>query len=259
MKRIAIIAIVVIFGLAIIDMVMQTRRLQRRSHEQSRALQDVRGIVENLSLYNDINKRLPPAIIRSPDGKPLCSWRFANAAFLLCDQVQYGYYGEVLPHIDRPWNSAENHRYLSGPYRDYGGSPLSYIDQSRPGNKARFVAVLGPGTAFEEGKPCTYDQLPRNMILVVETRGADVHWMEPGGDLDILTIPREIGAAGGISPAEVECKEFFVGFADGQVLLLKASIPFETLERFLTIAEAAKHDREAELGPYSVRAFLPHR
>jgi hypothetical protein len=121
----------------------------------------------------------PTAVVTDREGRPLSSWRFFNAAFLLGDPVQTGYYGQHA-HVDKPWNSPENKRYLSGPYREYMGSPLSYIDATRPGNKARFVAVQGPGTAFDHAKRVAISDLPGGLILVVETKGCQRHWMEPG-------------------------------------------------------------------------------
>lgn len=254
MKRAFLFATVAIAAILVTGSVVEFRRLTQRAQERNRTPSDVKGIVSDLWCYNDLRKRLPPAVITSADGKPLCSWRFVNAAFLLGDQVQFGFYGQVA-HTDKAWNSPENQCYVSGPFREYAGSPLSYIDPSRSGNKARFVAVQGPGTAFETGKARSMGDLPSGMILIVETRGAAVHWMEPGGDLDIRTMPHQIGAVGGIGPVTEERKEFFVGFVDGQVRLVRVTAPFEVLEKFLTIAEAAKHDREAELGPYSVSVW----
>ena len=87
----------------------------------------VQGILGNLSDYSDQWQRLPAATVTDGEGRPLCSWRFATAAFLLGDPVQCGYYGQAA-HCDKPWNSPENRRYLSGPHRVYAGSPASYLD-----------------------------------------------------------------------------------------------------------------------------------
>ena len=249
MKRAFLIAATLLVIAFIVSSVFELPRIQRRVQERVRTLQDLSGIVTNLSVHNELNKQLPPAVIRNPDGKPLHSWRFASAAFLLGDQVQFGFYGQVA-NLDKAWNSAENRCYVTGPFREYSGSPLSYIDQSRPGNKARFVAVQGPGTAFEDGKNISFADLPRSMILVIETR-TDVHWMEPGGDLDIRTVPHHIGAQGGIGPATADAKEFFVAFVDGQVRGVRLDMPFSEFQKFLTIAEAAKHDRNTTFGPYT--------
>jgi hypothetical protein len=79
--------------------------------------------------------------------------------------------------------------------------------------------------------------------------------MEPGGDLDPRTVPRRIGSVGGIGPAAAGHAEFCVGFADQSVRLLRAAIPFDTLAPFLTVEGAASHDRDAALGPYTIRSW----
>ncbi|HVS40211.1 MAG TPA: hypothetical protein VMS17_31930, partial [Gemmataceae bacterium] len=149
----------------------------------------------------------------------------------------------------------ENRRYLRGPYRDYPGCPLNYIDRSRPGDKARFVAVVGPGTAFGDGKPWRFDELPDNALLVVEVRGCQAHWMEPGGDLDIRTMPHEIGGEGCIGPAGGDRPEFYIGFADKSVWLLRAEAPFKVLSRFFRVEEARQQDRDSALGPYAIQIW----
>ena len=255
MKRLILILIVVIAACMAADGVVLVARhvrvYQERSHDGT-GLRYIMGDLLNCGA--SFGDRLPPAVVRDAEGKPMSSWRFVTAAQLLNDRVQTGYYGQDC-RGDLPWDSRDNRRYLNGPYRDYAGSPPSYINSSRPGNKARFVAVVGPGTAFDDGKPRRLDELPANALLVVEVRGCQAHWMEPRGDLDVRTMPEEIGGEGCIGPAAGGRREFYVGFADRSVWLLRADIPFEVLSRFFTVEEARRQDRDLTLGPYAIQVW----
>jgi hypothetical protein len=250
------ILVALIIALTIAFAVPFTERQFRLAQEREKTRLDLYGILDGLLCYSEMRAAIPPTILRDHDGLPLSSWRFASASFLLGDEVQVGYYGQWAQ-LHKPWDSPENSRYLSGPYREYRGCPLSYIDQTRPGDKARFVAVHGLDTAFEEAKRRLIKELPPSLILVVETRGCMKHWMEPGGDLDVKTMPRQLGAIGSIGPCEEGKGEFFVGFADLTVRLIRTDIQFETLAMFLTITGAKQHDRNELLSPHTIRVWNP--
>lgn len=229
-------------------------RQARLDAEKENFRQHVSFILMDLWNYSAGDSGLPPAVVTGPDGRPLYSWRFATAALLLGDPVQRGYYGQSA-HRDKPWDGPENRRYREGPHRDYGGSPQSYIDPTRPGGMARFGAVVGPGAAFDPDRRRKLDDLPGGLVVLVEVTGSEAHWMQPGGDVDPRTVPRQIGVAGGIGPAAAGGTEFWVGFADRSVRLLRADIPFEVLAPFLTVEGAGSHDRDAALGPHTVRSW----
>jgi hypothetical protein len=232
--------------------------LSQEAKERERSRIAVMGILWNLHAYSDINNRLPPPTIADADGQPLFSWRFATAALLLGDPVQCGFYDQA-PDIRKSWDAAENRRYQRPPHRDYAGSPASYLDGTRDGGRARFVAVIGPGTAFEEGPRLKMDQLPGDALLVVETRGCPVNWMQPGGDLDVRTVPQQIGVDGGIGPVGDGAQAFYVGFADRSIWLLRTDVPFGTLAKFFSVKAAEPRDREADLEPYAVKVWRPTR
>lgn len=167
----------------------------RVGQERGHSVNALRGIFLHLALYADIYKGLPPPTVTDPDGRPLYSWRFGIVAPGLNDHLHAGFYGQAA-RLDKAWDSPENRRYHSEPYSDLPGGPAEQIDATRPGGKARFVAVVGPGTAFDDTTRRKLDELPGDVLLVVEATGCRVHWMEPGGDVDVRTMPRQIGAAG---------------------------------------------------------------
>ncbi|MBN2024231.1 MAG: hypothetical protein JW809_15720 [Pirellulales bacterium] len=93
------------------------------------------------------------------------------------------------------------------------------------------------------------EELPPDLIVLVETRNSGVHWMEPG-DLDVRTMPRTIDAADGKGISANFGDRVHVAFADGTVWALSTDVPFATVEKFLTIDSAKRHDRDVLLGPY---------
>jgi hypothetical protein len=214
----------------------------------------VTDILNGLGNYSDMRRRLPPLTITDSHGKPLSSWRFTTSMIMVSGSMHRGYYTQY-PQLDKPWNSLENQPYASGPHHEYPGSPPTYIDQTRPGNKARFVAVAGPETGFHQKTQMPAEQLPRALLLITEVRDCTTHWMEPGGDLDVTTVPQTIGAEGGIGPASTAATEFYVGFADMSVWLLRTDVPFENLAKFFTISSAKQNNRDALLGPFAVKVW----
>ena len=73
--------------------------------------------------------------------------------------------------------------------------------------------------------------------------------MEPR-DFDIRTMPHTINAPDGKGISSGFPGGFHVLFADGTVWFLSDKVPFETLQKFFTVGDAEKHDRETLLGPY---------
>jgi hypothetical protein len=136
-------------------------------------------------------------------------------------------------------------------YYAYGATGLKAYTQSFP--ETNIVAITGPGTAVGEGKelPMSVKNVPRQTILAVETRASGIPWPAPG-DFDIRTMPQTINAPDGKGISSRNVGGFHVIFADGWVWLLSDKVPFETLKKFFTTADAEKHDREELLGPFAL-------
>jgi hypothetical protein len=95
------------------------------------------------------------------------------------------------------------------------------------------------------------NDVPSATVLAVETRSSGIPWPAPG-DFDIRTMPRTVCARDGRGISSSNAGGFHVVFADGQVWLLSEKVPFETLFKFFTIADAEKHDRERLLGSFAL-------
>jgi hypothetical protein len=85
----------------------------------------------------------------------------------------------------------------------------------------------------------------------VETRSSGIPWPAPG-DFDIRTMPRTVCARDGKGISSRNAGGFHLIFADGQVWLLSDKVPFETLIKFFTTADAEKHNREQLLGSFAL-------
>ena len=90
--------------------------------------------------------------------------------------------------------------------------------------------------------------VPPDAILIVEVRASGIPWPAPN-DFDIRTMPHAINAVDGKGISGRFAGGFHVGFADG-VWFLSDNVPFETLKKFFTVADAKQYDREKLLGPY---------
>jgi hypothetical protein len=177
-------------------------------------------------------------------GRPLYSWRVEIVPYL---ESWHGSWDQ-----SKPWDDPANKQLVElSSFYAYGATGPEGHPQWFPETNA--LAITGPGTAFGEGKepPRTLKDTPPNTILVVETRSSGIPWPAPG-DFDIRTMPQTINAPDGKGISSRNTGGFHLIFADGQVWLLSDKVPFDTLEKFFTTAEAKKHDREKLLGPFAL-------
>jgi hypothetical protein len=128
-----------------------------------------------LALHNFESKHghLPPAAVRSGDGKPLLSWRVLILPYIeqqeLYDQFK----------LDEPWDSEHNIKLLEK-------MPSTY---AQPRRKAGSVppyhtichVFVGEGTLFErrEGQPLTDITASPSMVFLVVEAGEPVPWTKP--------------------------------------------------------------------------------
>ncbi len=130
----------------------------------------------NLALigYHDAHGRLPPAVIRAADGKPLYSWRVVVLPFI-DNEVLYREF-----HLDEPWDSAHNIKLLPKMPMSYV-APRNQRHRDHDGHTAIRVFV-GKGTAFEKDEGLNLKKdFPdglANTFLVVDT-GKPVPWTKP--------------------------------------------------------------------------------
>lgn len=195
------------------------------------------------------------------DAKPLWSWRMIVSSYECNEQwekhddmnPEFPYWvGFPFPRFWESWDSEVNRICANDPEPDLGHHVCGFGS----GKNTNLVAIIGPGTAFGDGKttPMNLKDCEPDMILIVESRNSGIHWMEPR-DFDIRTMPRTINAPDGSGIAGHTNRGFHVMFADGQVWRIEHTVPFEELEKFFTLDSAKQYDREKVLGPYADRKW----
>lgn len=177
------------------------------------------------------------------------SWRYALFPFLIG-------VGRFL-HWDEPWYAPVNRKVIEeyGSFFEYGEANHSAWLRAadRPISDTIALAITGPGTAWGDGTdpPMRLNEVPAAAILVVEVRASGIPWPAPG-DFDIRTMPQTINAPDGKGISSRHAGGFHVIFGDLEVWFLSDQVPFDTLRKFFTVAEAKQQDREKLLGPYAL-------
>jgi hypothetical protein len=182
-----------------------------------------------LALHNfhGTHKRFPAAMYSDKQGRPLSSWRFQIVPYLESIMLDIPY--------DLRWDDPANGLMSSWAYPPYCWSSET--------PHTRIVAVTGPGTAFDETKVATLADIDPDTILVVEIAESQIHWMEP------RDLPWEA-----ITEATLRGEDgdgFWVVFADGATMFLRADVPLENVRKFLTVDSAKRYDRDQLLTPYA--------
>lgn len=174
--------------------------------------------------YHDANGCFPPAYIAGPDGRPWHSWRI-----LILPYIEHqGLYNEY--NFDEPWDGPNNRKLV-------GRMPQTFAfhGSDRRGNTlTNYLAVVGDETGWPDTKSVTYADVTDGSgttIMVVENRGADVHWLEPR-DLSLAEMDLRLNNPVGISSPYVDPA---VAMFDGSIRRLKANLQPATLRALLTI------------------------
>ena len=180
--------------------------------------------------YHDVNGKLPPAVARDQDGRPLLSWRVLVLPYLeegpLYNRFQ----------LDEPWDGPHNKALLEKTphcYQPMGGDDAPGL--------TRYEVFVGPGTAFEQDG-LTWDDFPdgrANTVLVVEA-GQPVPWTKPA---DLPYDPdKPLPPLGGVYAKPYHFLGYEVGrtpgfnacFADGTTRFLSGKTDEKTVRSLIT-------------------------
>lgn len=174
--------------------------------------------------YHSANGRYPPPYVAGPDGRPWHSWRVLILQYIEHSDLYSAY------RFDEPWDGPNNRRLAGQMPRLY-----AFHGSDHPENTtANYLAVVGDKTAWPGSKLVTEADVTDGLgetILLVENRGAGVHWMEPR-DLSLADMDLRVNSPAGVSspyddPAVV--------MLDGSLHRLRPSLSPPTLRALLTI------------------------
>ena len=146
-------------------------------------------------------------------------------------------------HFDEPWDGPNNRKLASR-------MPAVYAlhGEERPGNTTtNYLAVVGAETIWHGSKGVSRDAVKdatSTTILLVENKGAGVHWMEPR-DLSFAQMDFTLPSPNGISSRFIDPA---VAMADGSVVRLTPKMTADVLRAMLTINGGEKLGFDQEQG-----------
>jgi hypothetical protein len=112
----------------------------------------------------------------------------------------------------------------------------AFHGEHRPGlATTNYLAVVGPQTVWPDAGTRSEKDLtdgPSSTILVVENRGAGIHWTEPR-DLSFAKMSLELNRPNGISSKYADPA---VVMADGRVIRLEQNLRPDVLKALLTVS-----------------------
>lgn len=204
-------------GLAVILPAVQA---SRESARRAVSKLNMKHIALAMFIYHDIYGKLP-ADIMSADGKPLLSWRVAILPYIE-ERALYEQFK-----LDEPWDSKHNLPLLEQ-MPDILRSP-HVLDGS---NNTLYLRVIGAGTAFENGKSLTLDDVTDghgNTIAVVEANlDKAVPWTQPAD----LAVDLEAPLA---DLGKLRSDVFLALFLDASCHPVPTRINPETIKHLFTI------------------------
>lgn len=214
----------------ILPAVLEVQRAERRKHVSNK----FRQVLISLNEYASVNGTLPMSIQQDSDGTALSSWRFQLTPYLVPTKVELDLGASWEAPINAPYAKRALPMFCNPP------SPDTIV-----------FAIVGEETAINSGAPTTFEDLPDDIILVIEVHNSGVHWMAPGdlslahGDARSYTRWNTVLGSGADEP-------FHVGFADGTVWCLQANTPVGDLIKFATVTGAWRWQREDVLQQHRV-------
>lgn len=121
--------------------------------------------------YHSAIGTLPPPFIADDTGNRIHSWRGLIAPYMDLQEVRnYS--------LDEPWNGPNNVALAESEVSVF----TCPSDADGDANRTSYVAVVGPGFAFDETAAVTFSSITdgaADTILLVEVAGRDIQWAEP--------------------------------------------------------------------------------
>jgi hypothetical protein len=225
-----VLAIVGIGGLCVVGilvaLLLPAVQAAREAARRSQCTNNLKQIVLALHNYHDDYQSFPPAYVADATGRPMHSWRVLILPYL----EEGGLYSQF--DLSQPWDSPQNAALAAR-------MPRVFACPSDPaaGSSTHYLAVVGPGTAFDPAALLTLDQLTAgdgtaNTLLVVESTNA-VNWLEPV-DLDFNSMSFTINDPAGNAIGSHHPAGAGAAFADGSVHFLSSQMPSDNVRGLIT-------------------------
>ena len=226
-----VLGVVVVCGGILVALLLPAVQSAREAARRMQCTNNLKQIGLAMHNYHDTFKCFPPAYIPDEDGRPMHSWRVLILPYME-QQWLYDMYD-----FDEPWDSPENQEIA-----DMMPTVFAYECPSDPradGSTTNYVMIVGPGMISDgptAGKFRNIADGTSNTILVVETSGGGMNWMEPR-DLDASQIsfqinnPAESGGIKSKHPAGANAL-----LCDGSTRFLDDMTPSQTVKDMSTIA-----------------------
>jgi prepilin-type processing-associated H-X9-DG protein len=190
---------------------------------RARCANNLEQISTAMHKYRSAHNTFPSAYSKSPEGKPLLSWRLHILPFL----EQKELYDEF--HKDEPWDSPHNTSLISRMPAVYSCPSGSRV----PANvgKTSYLTPRGPATIFPGAEAVKMqaitDGLAHTLLVVEGSDAAAVTWTKPD-DWDIA-VELNVRSLFGHHP-----KGTNFAFADGSVLFLEKTVTPKVLQALTT-------------------------
>jgi len=203
----------------LVGLLLPAVQAAREAARRAQCTNNLKNIGIAMQNFQNANGAYPSQAIKSPDGKPLLSWRVALLPYLEREDLYKRF------KLDEPWDSPNNKPLLAE-------MPALFTcpsDSNPTPGQTTYEVVVGPNTMFTGGKPVAIAEVLdglSNTVLVVES-GTPVNWTEP---VD-LSVPEALapGRLGRHHPGGAN-----ILFADGSVRFLKTSALSSMLAPLLT-------------------------
>jgi hypothetical protein len=197
----------------------------QRVHDAANRLRSANSLKQiGLALheYHDIHGTFPPAVVYSPEGKPLYSWRVLILPFIEEDRLYRQF------KLDEPWDSSNNKPLLAQMPNIYSNPYENLPTQSSATN---YLVFTGGGAMFDIGpksRPRRFADIvdgTANTIMVVEAANA-VPWTKPE---DLAYSPDQP-----LPPLGVNSSTVNILMADGAVHPIPKNADEKTLRALIT-------------------------
>jgi Protein of unknown function (DUF1559) len=200
------------------------RKIPDRPKTEADIVNDMKQIGLAMHNQHDVNGRLPPAVLRDPNGKPLLSWRVAMLPYI----EQQNLYNQF--NLNEPWDGPTNKKLIAQMPRLFKGLNQKLNEEG----KTSFVVPVGTGTMFPpDGQAIQLtdvtDGTSFTIMCLLANDDAAVIWTKP----DDLNVDRKNPLKGLERQGQ---PGFLAGMADGSVRNFRATIDATKLAGLFTRA-----------------------